>query len=74
MAKATWHFADGVSHTTGASGDLLALVVAGHKVAARRKTSLIGWNFAFKAPTKAETQAAEAAELEALDALIAAAS
>lgn len=45
MTKATWYFADGTSRTSGATGDIFALIEAGHKIARRNNTTLIGWKF-----------------------------
>lgn len=48
MRKATWYFADGREKTSGATGDLFALTQAGHRLAERKGTTLIGWKFSHK--------------------------
>lgn len=45
MRKATWFFSNGTQVTKGATGNLFTLIFAGHKIAARSNSTLIGWRF-----------------------------
>lgn len=48
MRKATWIFANGSQETRGATGDLFVLIEVGHRLATRKRTTLIGWKFSHK--------------------------